>query len=212
VSVLRVVVFLDYWNFQIGWNHRAPLNHQGKRAACDFLSLPQEAVALGEGALGAQARAPLRLVQTRIYASHDPDNPKDLQNREWMTRILGQREGFSIRNTPRFARSEPTRCRECSHEVASCPRCKRPYKRAAEKTVDAAIIVDLLSMAWDNLYDVALLISSDHDFLPAIDTLHHHNMRVINGRWSDQGTRLADSCDASIRLDALVPILARGLR
>lgn len=207
----RVIVFLDYWNFQIGWNQRAPLS-SGKRTQCDFLALPSESVALAEGALSAFDRSPLHLIQTRVYASHDRDNVKDLKNREWMHQLMGQRDDFVVRNAPRLTRSEPTRCRACAHEVSTCPNCQRPYTRAAEKTVDAAIIVDLLSLAWDGLYDVALLISSDHDFLPVIDTLHHHHMRVINGRWDDQGTRLADRCDASIRLDALVPILSRRPR
>lgn len=207
------MVFLDYWNFQLAWNHSAPTLPTGRVATCDFLRLSKEAVALTEGALGHRpGEEPLRLLQTRVYASHDPANPKDRANREWMHHLLGQRSDFVVRNTPRASRLEPARCRACAHRQHDCPECGAAYKRAAEKTVDAAIIVDLLSLAWDQAYDVALLISNDYDFLPVVTALRQHHITVANGRWDNQGTSLADACDASIRLDALVPTLARRIR
>ena len=210
-----MIVFLDYWNFQIGWNQRAPKPDGHRSVSCDFLALPSEAVAMAEGAFGpdeAANRAPLQLIETRVYASHDPNNPKDILNRNWMEGLMGEREDFIVRNVPRLARAEPARCRSCGHEQLRCPACRSTYSKSSEKTVDAALIVDLLTLAWDDAFDIALLISSDHDFMPAIEALQLHGLRVVNGRWLDQGTRLADSCDSTIRLDTLVPILARGMR
>lgn len=42
-----------------------------------------------------------------------------------------------------------------------------------EKGVDVKIAVDLLVGAYDNLYDVAILISSDTDLIPAIKKIRH---------------------------------------
>jgi len=42
-----------------------------------------------------------------------------------------------------------------------------------EKGVDVKIAVDLLVGAYDNLYDVAVLISSDTDLIPAIKKVRH---------------------------------------
>ena len=36
-----------------------------------------------------------------------------------------------------------------------------------EKGVDTAIITDLLTLAWEGAYDVAILVSSDADLVPA---------------------------------------------
>jgi len=47
-----------------------------------------------------------------------------------------------------------------------------------EKGVDVKIAVDLLVGAYDDLYDVAILISSDTDLIPVISKIKHLNKRV----------------------------------
>ena len=47
-----------------------------------------------------------------------------------------------------------------------------------EKGVDVKIAVDLLVGAYDDLYDVAILISSDTDLIPAIKKLRHLGKRL----------------------------------
>lgn len=47
-----------------------------------------------------------------------------------------------------------------------------------EKGVDVKLAVDLLVGAYDDLYDVAILISSDTDLIPAIKKVHHLGKEV----------------------------------
>ena len=40
-----------------------------------------------------------------------------------------------------------------------------------EKGVDTAIATDMMRLAWDSNYDVAVLVSSDRDFIPVVQSL-----------------------------------------
>ena len=56
-------------------------------------------------------------------------------------------------------------------QIADCPRCDAAFKRAPEKGIDAAIATDLLSLAWEGVLDVAVLVSGDSDFVPAVERI-----------------------------------------
>jgi len=49
-----------------------------------------------------------------------------------------------------------------------------------EKGFDTALVTDLLSLAWETSWDVAVLISSDRDFIPAVEMLNRKGYRVSN--------------------------------
>ena len=46
-----------------------------------------------------------------------------------------------------------------------------PSGRKIEKGVDVLLVVDMLSYAYENKYDKAILVSGDADFIPAIEKL-----------------------------------------
>jgi uncharacterized LabA/DUF88 family protein len=83
-------------------------------------------------------------------------------------------------------------------------------RRSAEKGVDAAIVTDMLSLAWENSMAVSLLVSSDADYIPAVELLQNKGFKVINATWKRQGHDLARACWGSIELDRLIPSLQRG--
>jgi uncharacterized LabA/DUF88 family protein len=75
------------------------------------------------------------------------------------------------------------------------------------KGVDTAIVTDLLSLAWENAWEVAILVSSDRDFIPAFEMLSRKGYRVINAHFPPQGAELARKCWGNIDLrKALGPI------
>jgi uncharacterized LabA/DUF88 family protein len=78
-----------------------------------------------------------------------------------------------------------------------------------EKGVDTSIVTDLLSLAWVGAWDVAVLVSSDRDFIPAVDLLQTKGFRVINAHFPPKGMDLAKSCWASIDLRAGLSSLSR---
>jgi len=79
-----------------------------------------------------------------------------------------------------------------------------------EKGVDTSIVTDLLSLAWENSWDVAVLLSSDRDFIPAVVRLQDKGFKVINAHFPPKGMDLARNCWASIDLRAALPDLARS--
>ena len=51
---------------------------------------------------------------------------------------------------------------------------------APEKGVDTAIVTDLLSLAGEDAYGVAILLSSDADHIPAAEWIQARGRKVIN--------------------------------
>ena len=72
--------------------------------------------------------------------------------------------------------------------------------RTIEKGVDTAIVTDMMKMAWDGALEVAILVSSDRDFIPTVDMLSMKGYKVINAHFPPQGMHLATVCWASIDL------------
>ena len=77
-----------------------------------------------------------------------------------------------------------------------------------EKGVDTRIVTDLISMAWDGVYDVAVLVSSDRDFIPVVRFLETRAVKVVHGAFPSYAADLSRACWA--RID--VPLLRDRFR
>lgn len=66
--------------------------------------------------------------------------------------------------------------------------------RTLEKGVDTAIVTDMLKLAWKGVLDVAILVSADRDFIPAVDVLSAKGYKVINAHFPPGGMNLARTC------------------
>jgi len=100
-------------------------------------------------------------------------------------------------------------CRACGYDAEKCPSCSERYVAKPEKGVDAAIVTDLLSLAWQEAFDVAILMSSDADFIPAVERVQEKGLKVINAAWRGKGHELKSACWASFDLDAVVATICR---
>lgn len=83
-----------------------------------------------------------------------------------------------------------------------------------EKGVDVKLAVDLLVGAYDNLYDAAILISSDIDLIPAIQKVKHLGKRVEYIGFSSKPSIALTARANSTRLlakDDLSPFVAKSL-
>ena len=49
-----------------------------------------------------------------------------------------------------------------------------------EKGVDVAIATDMIKLAWEDVYDWAVLVSSDRDFVPAVEFLNAKGRKVLH--------------------------------
>ena len=78
-----------------------------------------------------------------------------------------------------------------------------------EKGVDAALVTDLLSLAWQRAYDVAVLVSGDADYIPAVEYVQSQGLKVINAAWAAKGHELQQACWGSFGIDDIITDLTR---
>lgn len=75
----------------------------------------------------------------------------------------------------------------------------------AVKGDDIHIATDMLSFAYENKYDTAVLVSGDGDFVPVIEKVRKLGKKVINAHFSvNRADVLRKVCDSSILLDDIV--------
>ena len=69
---------------------------------------------------------------------------------------------------------------------------------AEEKGVDVRMATDMIRLAWVDNYDVAVLLSSDKDFVPVAEFLETRGIKVIHGAFPPRGAELTRKCWSSI--------------
>jgi uncharacterized LabA/DUF88 family protein len=80
---------------------------------------------------------------------------------------------------------------------------------SAEKGVEAALITDLYELAWSDALDVAIVVSSDSDFVFPVVGLQGRGIKVVNAAWRGAGQEIARAAWATLDLDELIPRLVR---
>ncbi len=198
---MRVRIFIDFWNFTINFNQRAG------SVKCDWTKLPLQLMGEAQRILTTQSLGSLSLEETRVYASYEPGRQDKL--RGWLTNFLDKQPGVRVFQTIRHWRKKEVHCRGCDATLYNCPNCNAELGRAAEKAVDSLIVTDMLTLAWEGAFDVALLVSCDRDFTPAVDKLQSKNYKVINATWRGHGHELAHVSWASFELDKVLDALKR---
>jgi len=201
----RTRVFVDFWNFQLSWNDHMPQSRQ-----CDWPRLPALFVAQAGTAIKAAGIAEtLNLEETRVYASYNPARSVEANLKKWLSDFLDRQAGFRVFTTERKDKRATFYCRSCKTEFTECPCCGEPLVRAREKGVDAAIVTDVLSLAWEQAFDVAVLVSSDVDMIPCVERLQEKGIKVINASWPGRGHDLARTCWASFDITSIANDLVR---
>ena len=69
-----------------------------------------------------------------------------------------------------------------------------------EKGVDTQIVTEMLRCAWEDMYDVGVLVSEDRDFVPAVSHLASRGFKFIHARFPDRGFELRKHCWGEISL------------
>jgi uncharacterized LabA/DUF88 family protein len=148
-------------------------------------------------AVGQQGRA--RYEGLHVYLSYNPRKPEDAKLRNWATTVLDRFPGVQVTAMERKPKNPP-RCPLCHKEVSDCPNCKGSMAGTVEKGIDTAIVTDMIRLAWEGSYDVGVLVSSDRDFIPAVEFLDKKGLKIINAGFPPRGIDLATSCWASFDL------------
>jgi uncharacterized LabA/DUF88 family protein len=72
-----------------------------------------------------------------------------------------------------------------------------------QKGVDTLIATDMVSMAFLNHYDLAILVSGDGDLAPAVDAVKAAGKQIVAAMFTrSRSNAIASSADQEIRLDA----------
>ncbi len=72
-----------------------------------------------------------------------------------------------------------------------------------EKGVDTRIVTDMISLVWVGNYDVAVLVSSDRDFIPVVEFLQTRGIKVVHGAFPPQARALTGKCWGSIAIPTI---------
>ncbi|MEA3375427.1 MAG: NYN domain-containing protein [Chloroflexota bacterium] len=201
----RVRLFIDFWNYQLTWNH-----HMSQDRQCDWPRLPAAFVAQAQTSItNAGIAETLSLEETRVYASYNPARSQDAGLKNWLSNFLDRQPSFRVFTTERRDKPVTVYCRECESEFTECPSCGKPLIRAREKGVDTAIVTDLLSLAWEGAFEVAILVSSDADMIPCVERVQEKGFKVINASWPGRGHHLAKACWASFDITSVAGSLVR---
>lgn len=197
VTVPRIRVFIDYWNLQLMLNAReeAASRVPDVRFKVDWRGLPPW---LACKAAAITQIADYNFEGAIIYASYNPNNAEGRKFNHWATSWLNRQPGIQVQCHARHPRNLP-RCTVCHRTITSCPHqgCGAQIAGTVEKGVDTAIATDMIRLAWEDAYDVAVLNSSDADLVPAVRFLDQKGRKIIQAGFPPSGVQLATSCWAS---------------
>jgi uncharacterized LabA/DUF88 family protein len=194
----KVRIFVDYWNFQLNI-----IDHYGKDFRLDWFKLSKLLIDNCVDLLG----FPLEYEGMNVYISFDSSKTNDNNLRDWANNVLDKAPGVDVLIQERKPKNPP-KCPICHGEIITCPHCGVTMRATVEKGVDTAIVTDLISLAWENSWEYAVLVSSDKDFIPAVEMLNRKGFHVINAYFPPQGMELSKHCWASVDLNLCLKTIA----
>lgn len=197
----RTRVFIDFWNFSLNWRDRAD------GAFIDWSAVPRVLLDEARKKLEVAGMAEsLQLEETLVYASYMRG---DTKLKGWLDSWLNRQPSFNVKARERRSKPRKVHCSSCGADNEACQVCNAPLTWAPEKGVDTAIVTDLLALAGEDAYDVAILLSSDADHIPAVEWIQARGRKVINATWTNHGFDLKTTCWADIELDSVMPMMRR---
>ena len=195
----RVRIFIDFWNFSLGMRNYDP----GYRL--DWEKFP--------GVLVNEVTQPSgngTHEGSCVYASIDSSSHSDRRLKDFLVNTVNRMAGYEIKIFERKP-AKPPRCSNCGNEIVVCPsqNCGSPLKRTVEKGVDTAIVTDMLQHAWDDTYDIGVLLSADADFIPAVRFLNRRGKKIVHASFTNLGQNLANECWQQVDLSKIASQLER---
>ncbi len=138
-----------------------------------------------------------------VYGSYDPANEADVKLHHWATNTVARFPGVTVTMLERQPKRRAPTCPECHEAVEQCPRCQGDMRGTEEKGVDVIMATDMVGLAWEGNYDIAVLVSSDRDFVPAAQYLAMRGIQVVHGAFPPSGTQLSNVCWSRIDVRSL---------
>lgn len=193
---VRVMLFIDFWNFTLN------MKKLDETFLIDWFKIPSAFMRyLQNSQMEGVSHTPLEYVGCDVVGSYGP-GPRDASLRNWSRTTLQKVEGLTSIFLPRQKMEQGPVCTGPQHhEIQSCPHCQSPMSGHKEKGVDSTLVTLMLQKAWMDNYDIAVLVSSDRDFIPTVEFLRNRNKKCIQAGFRGSGIDLARNCWASIDID-----------
>lgn len=192
-------MFVDYWNFRLNDGVRTGLPDEPRAPHPDWSAFGPHVTARTAEALGASDL--LCFAGLRVYASFAQG---DAGFAAWASRNIATVPDVSLMLVPRRVRRAP-RCACCRGRVTESPCCGAPMAGTQEKGVDTRLAADMMRLAWDDAYDVAVLVSNDADFVPVVETLAAKGKTIVHAQTGLHGGELVEACATAFALDVGLP-------
>lgn len=180
---IRIKVFVDFWNFQLSVNNHSP------DFRIDWIRLGQIVATHALNVVDSQASVAYQGMN--VYGSYDQYNRSNDNLRRWAFNTLNRFPGVQVTFVPRQRKRTGPICPSCHEPIQGCPVCSADMRGTEEKGVDTRIATDMIKLAWANNYDVAVLLSSDRDFVPVVEFLNSRGIKTIHGAFPPMGSQLS---------------------
>jgi uncharacterized LabA/DUF88 family protein len=191
---VTILMFVDFWNFQLAWNYAHPFDKLkgGIPTRIDWKALPS--VLMNEmSATLSDITDSLRFEGINVYASvHPSHRGKDVGLKHFFRNSLKKITGYKVHVVNRRVRS-------------AVDGSGNNIIKTIEKGVDIRIATDLFTSAIDGDFDVALLVSKDSDFCPAVQTIQARlGKQTVHVGFRRGGKQIRSTCWRHIILDGPV--------
>ena len=184
----RYHVFVDFWNYTLS------SQDESEKFSTDWKSLPK--ILTREAGTLVDAGALAIYAGMSVYGSYNASKEKGLKN--WAHSVLDTFPGVNAVFRPRTKVKGFPSCPVCHHQARKCSKCDSDMRGTEEKGVDTRLATDLVSLAWEEAYDVAILVTADQDFVPAAENLQKKGIKVIHAGFPPNGALLRQKCWGSI--------------
>lgn len=194
---IRVRIFVDFWNFSLELRRQEDAFRVNWKPIGNILTKEAGIVVDGNSIATFEGM--------HVYGSYDPGKPDDAKFKNWFSTWLDKQPGIHITLIPRQRKKGYPKCPACYAETTHCTSCGHDMRGTEEKGVDTSIVKDMISLAWVDAYDVAVLVSADRDFVPVAEFLQTKGIKVIHGAFPPKGSELTQKCWGNINIVKLMP-------
>lgn len=195
IARVRVRVFVDFWNYELS------MKDVDAAFQTDWRSLGPVLVDEAARVVGSPGMPEFQGMN--VYGSYDEKNPNDERLKRWATTVLDTFPGVHVSLVPRQKKRSGPKCPVCHAVVHSCPTCSADMRGTEEKGVDTRMVTDIMSLAWADNYDVAVLVSADRDFVPVAEFLQTKGIKMIHGAFPPKAAVLTQKCWGSVSIPGL---------
>lgn len=110
------------------------------------------------------------LIRVYFYGSIPPEGRPEKINSQIKFYHFLEFNGFDVTYFPLRKREEIIHCPACNKDTV--------IKAFREKGIDVALVTDMLSLAWNNSYDVVILVAGDLDYREALNRIKQKGIKV----------------------------------